>query len=156
MKTINISGILAIGLISLILFSCESHEKKADGYVQSKYSIKVSQDEKNGAKEKKASDLKVKKIVTPKGITSEWMQFRLDTERKIASNDLKIKKIKANPKTSQKMARQLSDLEETNNELKLQLDLFNNEVIAKWENFKTSMNHNVKEIEIELEGLSSK
>jgi len=70
MKTNYFSKTLAICLTSILLFSCESHEKKADGYIQSKNSIKVSLDEKNGASDTKARSPKIKKTVE-KGQTND-------------------------------------------------------------------------------------
>lgn len=146
--------VLIFLMTTVVLISCESHEKKADDYIQSKNSLKVSKDETNDNKDKGLNT--VKKSGVKKEETSEWLQFKLLTEKKIASNESKIKKIKSNPLTTQKMVRQLAELEEANNDLKIQLALFNEEVIAKWENFKTSMNHDVNEIEIELRDLSTK
>jgi 3-methyladenine DNA glycosylase Tag len=87
---------------------------------------------------------------------TEWQKFKIDMEKKIIANDQKIKSIKLNSTTTQKMTRQLNNLEEANNDLKIQLAIFNEEVIVKWQNFKTAMNHNVKKIGIEVEDISMK
>ncbi len=143
-------------LTSVMICACESHEKKADAYVRSKYSIKVSKGENKQIKEKITPIAYLKKKSVKRIAPNEWQQFKIDMEKKISANDQKIKSIKLNSTTTQKMIRQLNNLEEANNDLKIQLAIFNEEVIVKWQNFKTAMNHNVKKIGIEVEDISMK
>ncbi len=93
----------------------------------------------------------VKKIETQ----DEWTVFRLETEKKIRLNETQIKKIKELPDISANSRKKLSKLEKDNNNLKSMLDEYNDEVKAKWEMFKVSINHSANEIGIELNALKT-
>ena len=93
----------------------------------------------------------VKKIETP----DEWTIFKLETEKKIRLNENKINKIKDLPNVNANLRRKLTKLEKDNNNLKSMLDEYNDEVKAKWEMFKVSMNHSANEIGIELNALKT-
>lgn len=153
MKTLFTIKFLFLLTASVFVFSCESHEKKADSYVRSKYSIKVAEGEKTTNIKKEVKPTEQKRTVK---VLNEWQQFKLDTEKKIRLNEKEIERLKSHALTTQKMTRKLTDLEEANNDLKIQLKQFNEEVIVKWENFKTSMNHDVNEIGLELDDISTK
>lgn len=152
MKTLFTIKFLFLLTASILAVSCESHEKKADGYVRSKYSIKVDEGEKTTNIKKEVKPSEQKRTVK---VLNEWQQFKLDTEKKIHLNEKEIERLKSQAQTTQKMTRKLTDLEEANNDLKIQLNQFNEDVIVKWENFKTSMNHDVNEIGLELDDIST-
>lgn len=153
MKNTSIVQISAFVLFSIVFPSCESHEKKADRYVQSKYRIQIEKKSKSTKFVKPI--VKIEKPVLKTESPNEWHKFKQETESKIIANENKIKELKLLPKPTSKTVRQLENLEKTNNNLRRQLAIFNAEVIAKWENFKTSMNYNVNRVSIELEEISS-
>lgn len=155
MKTLFTLKFLFLLTASVFVVSCESHEKKADGYVRSKYSIKVAEGDKKATIHKVLNPSEKKRTENVK-VMNEWELFKLETEKKIRLNEKEIERLKSHALTTQKMSRKLTDLEEANNDLKIQLKQFNEEVIVKWENFKTSMNHDVNEIGLELDDISTK
>ena len=155
MKKISFLQFFALFIFSILMISCESHEQKADPYVQSKYRMKIVKDEKSKKHAKNVSLPKVEKPISTIGAPNEWLKFKLDTESKIGANERKITKLKALPNSSSKELRQLESLEKINNDLRTQLAIFNEEVTVKWENFKTSINFDINKINIELEEISS-
>lgn len=139
---------------SLILFSCESHEQKAveafDLVKEEKMLAKDSSlNTKKTMEEPKKIEL-VKKDQNP----DEWMRFRVETEKKILSNDNKIKVIKNIPNANVKLLRKLASLEKENNDLRRQMDEYQEEVKVKWENFKLKISHDANEIDIELKDMT--
>jgi hypothetical protein len=85
--------------------------------------------------------------------TDEWTRFRLETEKKIHSNENSIQKIKNQPDISNNLRKKLTNLEKDNNNLKMSLNEYPEEVKAKWEAFKSSTSHSANEISIELNAL---
>jgi len=83
----------------------------------------------------------------------EWTKFRLETEKKIHSNENSIQKIKNLPDRSNILRKKLTSLEKDNNNLKMSLNEYPEEVKAKWEAFKSSTSHSANEIGIELNAL---
>jgi hypothetical protein len=136
----------------MVLVACESHEQKADDAFEN-------------VKEKKAmmKDSVTKELVPDSVKTEplkeierpdEWTQFKTETEKKIASNEIKIKKIKSIHNANAKLMKQVMSLEKDNNELRKEMDVYKEEVKVMWENFKTKINHDVNEISIELKDLT--
>jgi len=93
----------------------------------------------------------VKKIETP----DEWTIFKLETEKKIRSNENIIQGIKAIPDLNPSTRRKLTSLEKDNNNLKMSLNEYPEEVKAKWKAFKSSLSHNANEIDLELIALKT-
>jgi hypothetical protein len=83
----------------------------------------------------------------------EWTRFRLETEKKIHSNEISIQKIKNLPDLNGSMRKKLTSLEKDNNNLKMSLNEYPEEVKAKWEAFKSSTSHNANEIGIGLNAI---
>ena len=77
------SKFLLLSLFSVLIYACESHEKKADAYVRSKYSIKVSKGEKKVIKEKITPIYNLNKKSIKRIVPNEWQQFKIDMEKKI-------------------------------------------------------------------------
>jgi len=88
----------------------------------------------------------VKKIET----VDEWNRFRIETEKQLRLNGVKIQKIKEHPDLKANQRRKLADLETENNKLKSSLEEYPAEIKAKWEAYKTSMRHNVNALGMEL------
>ncbi len=150
-----ISTIITGGLFIILITSCGSRvQKPDDAFDLVKKERMMSVDSSFVSKEVIQASMKtepVKKIETP----DEWTIFRLETEKKIRLNENQIKKIKELPDVNANSRRKLSKLEKDNNNLKSMLDEYNDEVKAKWEMFKVSINHSANEIGIELNALKT-
>jgi len=137
----------------MILVSCGSHEKKTDdAFDRVKKERMLSKDStiisKAIAPEPKVSEL-VKKNENP----DEWTRYKIETEKKIHANEIIIREIKALPKANASLLRKVTGLEKENNDLRVKMDEYNEEVKVKWENFKGTMNHDVNEIGIKLKAM---
>lgn len=150
-----ISRIVAVCFSVMILVSCESHEQESDDAFEQVKEEKMISNENN-------SDSVIKEIIEePKILKSamknenldEWTKFKIETEKKIHTNENKIKEIKGIPNTDSKLIRTLLSLEKDNNDLRKQMDEYQEEIKVKWENFKTKINHDVNEIGIELKDI---
>ncbi|MEK7720346.1 MAG: hypothetical protein AAB347_12225 [Bacteroidota bacterium] len=150
-----ISTILTGGLFIIMITSCGPRvQKPDDAFDLVKKERMMSDDSSFVSKEVIQASMKtevVKKIETP----DEWTIFRLETEKKIRLNENQIKKIKELPDIKANSRKKLSKLEKDNNNLKSMLDEYNDEVKAKWEMFKVSINHSANEIGIELNALKT-
>ncbi|MDP1745763.1 MAG: hypothetical protein Q8L90_09310, partial [Bacteroidota bacterium] len=92
-------------------------------------------------------------VVIKNESVDEWKKFKFETEKKILVNENKIKEIKGIPDSNTKLYRQVTTLEKNNNDLRKQMDEYNEEMKVKWESFKVKINHDVKEIGIELQDI---
>lgn len=151
-----ISRIVTVCLFVVIMVSCDSHEEETDNAFEQVKEEKMISNEND-------SDSVIQEIIEePKKLVSamktkkldDWTKFKLETEKKISGNENKIQNIKNIPNVDFKLLRKIASLEKDNNELRIQMDKFNLEVKMKWENFKTTINHDVNEIEIELKDLA--
>lgn len=143
------SGILFLGSIS-----CKSPEQHAD----SAFDILKQK------KETKSDSIYVEKIINqepPKiesiekqEIQDEWSKFRSSTDKKIKANDLKIEQISKMKNADDKVLKHLNNLKTENNELRRNIDDYKEEEKVRWENFKTTTDHNINVIEIELKDIS--
>lgn len=150
----NTISIILTGCLSAMIFiSCGSHEQKPDdAFDRVKKERMISNDSNFVSKEIIQESMKtevVKKTENP----DEWTRFRIETEKKIHLNEKKIKEIRSLPNADASLLRKVSNLEKDNNDQRIRIDKYNEEVKAKWEMFKASMNHNVNEIGIELNTL---
>jgi len=93
----------------------------------------------------------VKKDVPP----DEWTQFRMEIEKEIRLNDKIIKELEGSKNASGSLRRKVASLKKDNNDLKISLDSYQEEVKAKWELFKASTSHSAKTIDIELSTLKT-
>lgn len=149
------SRIVTVCFSVMILVSCESHEQEKDNAFEQVKEEKMTANE-------NISDSVIKEIVEePKKLGSamknenpdEWTKFKIDTEKKIRTNENKIKEIKGIPNADSKLLRTILSLEKDNNDLRKQMDEYHEEMKMKWENFKTKINHDVNEIGIELKDI---
>lgn len=135
---------------AFVMTSCGPRvQKPDDAFDLVKKERMLSQDSSYVSEEIIQASLKtqlVKKVET----VDEWTKFKLETEKQIRLNGVKIQKIKdkSNLKASQR--RKLADLESENNKLKSSLEEYPEAVKAKWEAYKSSMHHNANTIGMEL------
>jgi len=144
-------------LVIFIVGSCSSNEP-------------VSEEDFNKVKERKLASkdtsilnalktvvpikLKVTKVIIPeKDHLIEWDIFKQEAETKIRLNEIKIAELKKDSKSNSKESRKISLLEKRNNDLRIRLDRYREDLKVMWENFKTDMNHDVNGIEIELKDM---
>ena len=148
-----IPKILTGCLSVMILASCGSHEQKADdAFEHVKKERMLLKDSNITSKEIIQEPMKtelVKKNENP----DEWTKYKIETEKKIHTNENIIKEIKDLPNANANLIRKVSSLEKENNDLRIKMDEYNEEVKVKWENFKGTMNHDVNEIGIKLKAM---
>ena len=152
----NFSYIIITGcLLTTILTSCGSHApKQDDAFDQVKKVRMLSNDSNFTSKEVLKESMKIepaKKIEKP----DEWTVFKNGIEKKMHQNEKKISEIKSLPGVNTELNKKLQSLEKENDNLKKQMDQYVEEVKVKWETFKASMNHNVNEIDIELNAMKT-
>lgn len=140
--------------LSLTIFaSCESPEQKTGD------AFELVKEEKMMAKDSFIAEKEITKVATKVEIlmknesVDEWKKFKFETEKKILKNENKIKEIKGIPDSNNKLYRKVTTLEKDNNDLRKQMDEYNEEMKVKWESFKVKINHNVNAIEIELQDI---
>jgi uncharacterized protein YlxW (UPF0749 family) len=76
-------------------------------------------------------------------------------EKKIQLNEKTIKEIRGLTDANTDLLKKLTNLEKANNDLRIKIAEYNEEVKVKWEKFKASLNQNVNEIDIELNALKN-
>lgn len=153
-NTANFSSIITSCCFSLMIFaSCESPEQKTgDAFELVKEEKMMAKDSFIAEKEIIKAPTKVEVVIKNESV-DEWKKFKLETEKKILVNENKIKEIKGIPDSNTKLYRQVTTLEKNNNDLRKQMDEYNEEMKVKWESFKVKINHDVNEIGIELQDL---
>ncbi len=138
----------------IILVSCGSNEQKADdAFDRVRIEKMILTDSNIISKEGIAEQKKTTSFKKCEN-HDEWGKFKSETEKKILSNENKIVAMKSIPKASGKLIRKVTSLEKDNNDLRRQMDEYNEEVKVKWENFKVMINHDVNEIDIELKDIT--
>jgi hypothetical protein len=163
MNTNSISKIIPICFAVLILYSCESHVKKADddfslykeNKMQSQETIsttkEITQAPKKIDQEPKRAD-QVRKNESP----DEWTLFKRVTDKRIQANEKKIEALRNNPTENAKVLKKVSALEKDNNNLRSQMDEYNEKMKVSFDKFKTTINHDVDEIDIKLKDIDTK
>lgn len=147
------SIIISCCFFLMIFVSCESPEQKTDD------AFELVKEEKMMAKDSFIAENEITKVVTKVEIVmknqmvDEWKKFKLETEKKILKNESKIKEIKGTPDSNTKLYKKVATLEKDNNDLRRQMDEYNEEMKVKWETFKIKINHDVNEIGIELQDI---
>lgn len=151
----NFTSIIISCCFSLLIFvSCESPEQKTDdAFELVKEEKMMAKDSFNPQKEATKVTTKVE-IITKNESIDEWKKFKLETEKRIVMNENKIKEIKGIPDSNPKLYRKVTTLEKNNNDLRKQMDEYNEEMKLKWESFKVKINHDVNEIGIELQDIT--
>ena len=151
-KNLNFTIITGCLLI-MGLVSCESHEQKADeAFDMVKEEKKLTKDTPLTIQDITVEEKKPE-VIKEKEHLSDWDKFKSETEKKIQLNESLIKEIKGKPNANSKLLKNMISLEKDNNDLRKNMDQYKEEVKVMWENFKTKMNHDVNEIEIELKDI---
>lgn len=153
----NFILIFLVGYFFVIsLFSCTSHEQKADDAFDHVKEEKMLVIDNTKTINDISIDQKKAAVVEKNNNQDEWTRYKIEMGKKILSNENKIKEIKAMPNSSAKLRRNIASLEKDNNDLKRGMEEYKEEMKVKWENFKTKMNYDVNEIGIELKDLTIK
>lgn len=154
----RISFIVVSGLLFSILFvSCESHEQKADAFDRFKEAKSAEADTVIIVKEVPAPQKKPKTIIINE-CSSEWLKYRNDTEKKIRENEEVIKILRENNNKdgkNSKVDKNISRLEDKNNEMRKKLDKYNDEFNKKLEKLKETINEENNDIINGLKEISS-
>lgn len=142
------------GCITVILLtSCGPPVKKPDdAFTLVKKERMLKDDSSFVSKEVIQASMKTEVVKKPETV-DEWTKFRIETEKKIHSNYISIQKIKNLPDLNNSLRKKLMNLEKDNNNLKMSLNEYPEEVKAKWKEYKSSMSHSANEIGIELNAL---
>lgn len=136
---LNFTSIIILAWFSIIiLVSCESHEQKAD------VAFERVKEEKMMPQDSVISDKK--EVIKVNENIDEWSKFNIEIENKIIFNENKIKKIRSIPNTNAELLRKVTFLEKDNNDLRVRMAKYNEEVEEKWVNFREKMNHDVDEL----------
>lgn len=140
-------------ILLLFMASCESHEKKVDDAFE-----KVKESKMNGTDTTNVptiippEETKIK-VVVKNELVDEWLIFKNETDLKINYSDDQIKILRSKKGKSEnqnKFEKQITELEQKNNDLRKQMNDYNEEMKLKWEKFKLGINHDIDEIAIEL------
>ncbi len=153
---LNFIILIVTNCISVItLTSCGSHTPKQDDAFDQVKKVRMLSNDSNFTSQeilnesmKTEPDKKIEKL-------DEWTKFRNEMENKIHKNEKKITEIKSLPEANARSNKKLKSLEQENNDLRIAMDQYNEEVKVKWETFKASMNYNVNEIDIELKAMET-
>lgn len=153
MKLNFISFSIKICLPIILLASCESHEQKSnDAFDRFKEEKRISK------------DCVLVTVDAPKEITKvepiklnecpdEWIKFKNETEKKIVLNENRIKKIKQTPAANIKLFKKIVHLEKENNNLKIQLMKYEEEVKNNFENFKQKIKGEEADLDTKLKDI---
>lgn len=150
--------LLLLGVFEIfVLGSCESHEKKVDDAFDRAREAKTNAKDTIiiDKKQEKASAV-TKTIVRTENIDM-WTKFRSETEQRIKANENKIIALKENKEGHDNQStfnRQITQLEQKNNNLRKTMNDYYEDAKAKWEKFKVGMNHDIDEIGIELKDVT--
>lgn len=140
---------------AFVMTSCGPRvQKPDDAFDLVKKERMLSQDSSYVSEEIIQASLKTEQVKKIE-VVDEWTKFRLETEKKIKLNDIKIQKIKGSADLKASQRRRLASLETDNNNLKSRLEEYPADLKAKWEAYKTSMSHSTKEIGNELNALQA-
>jgi hypothetical protein len=144
----------ACTFIVLSIVACESHIQGADdAFDQVKEEKSKIQSSPTTTQDVKKEPVKLE-LVTVTQAVDEWTVFKISIEKKISLNELKIKELKASPDANSKLLKKIAALEEDNRNILKEMNDYNEEVKLKWETFKATVNHTIKEIDIEISGIS--
>ena len=143
-----------ISFFILVFFSCTSHEQKADDgfdrFKEEKLVLKDSNNSRRDTIQTPQKSVTVKKVE----ITDVWTLFVNEMKKKILANSNKIKVLKGIPNANVKLLRKVAGLEKENNDLRRQMDEYNEEMKVQREKFIVKMNHDANIIDIDLKDLT--
>jgi len=157
MKTnINfISRMVTACFFIMILASCESHEQKVDdAFERVKEEKKTIKDSTLISKALVEEPKKAEQIVNKIDTSDDWTKFKKEVEKKILANQNSIKALKSLPDANSRLLKKIAGLEKDNNDLRNQMDEYNEDMKVRLEKFKVQVNHDVNEIGIELKDIT--
>jgi hypothetical protein len=96
-------------------------------------------------------------VIKPES-TDEWTVFKLAIEKKIFDTETKINQMKMSKKGEISDARNLKkifELEKRNNNLRKQINDYNEEVKLNFSKFKVALLHDLDEIKLEMKDVST-
>ncbi len=145
MKFMKLTALLAVGLLSVILFSgCSktSDEKVADATANA---VETEQAAKSAEAQSAAE--------------ADWLKFKGEAETVIALNEkiiveYKAKMTEANGKLKAKYNKNIEALETKNAELKVKLDNYQDYGKSTWDQFKSEFNHDMEELNKSLKAFT--
>ena len=153
-KYLNCIQKIVIGCLSvMILASCGSHEQKGDDAFERVKEKRMLSKDSNFIPKIIIQEPKKPVLEKKKENPDEWTKYKYEIEKKINTNENKIKEIRELPNVNANLLRKVTNLEKTNNDLRMKMDEYNEAEKVKWEKFKVSMNHSVNEIGIELKSM---
>jgi hypothetical protein len=142
-------------IIGIFLVSCESHEQNVDAF-------EVLKNEKLNSSEVKDTVIQITDTVfiaknnsqvntkEPVVKVDEFNLFKVQTEQKISSNELKIKELKSKKNISAKASRTIISYEKDNNNLRQLMVNYIQEEKVRWATFKAEINQEVSTITLGL------
>ena len=144
-----ITGLFTVSIIA----SCGTHEQKPDDAFELAKKERMLLKDSDSLSKEIIQESKKTEVIKKNEYQDEWTRYKIEMEKKIRTNGNTIKEIKALGGINANLIRKAKSLEKENNDLRIKMDEYNEEVKVKWENFKTSMNHDVNEIAIELKAM---
>lgn len=140
---------LSTFMAATVLVSCQDTSKKEE---QAKDNVEDARRDLDDAKEE-LSDAR------QAASAEEWEAFRESTDSTIRQNELRIAQMKANMKTTGKSidamyAKKIEELEQKNNNIKLQVQSYKNDRNSDWEAFREEYNRDMNELGTALKNLT--
>lgn len=140
---------LSTFMAATILVSCQDTSKKEE---EAKDNLEDARRDLDDAKEE-LSDAR------QAATAEEWKSFRKSTDSTIRQNELRIAEMKANMKNTGKSidaiyAKRIEELEQKNNNIKLQVEAYKNDTNSDWEEFKDEYNRDVNELGTAIKNLT--
>ena len=136
-------------IATTVLVSCQDTSKKEE---QAQDNVEDARRDLDDAKEE-LSDAR------QAATAEEWKSFRESTDSTIRQNELRIAQMKANMKNTGKSidemyAKKIEELEQKNNNIKLQVQAYKNDTNSDWEEFKEEYNRDMNELGAAMKNLT--
>lgn len=149
MKKSIFTLVLTTFIAATVLVSCQDTSKKEE---QAQDNVEDARRDLDDAKEE-LSDAR------QAATAEEWKSFRESTDSTIRQNELQIAKMKANMKNKGKSidamyAKKIEELEQKNNNIKLQVQAYKNDTNSDWEEFKEEYNRDINELGTAMKNLT--
>lgn len=137
---------IPVMILGVYFSSCESHKQEPDAFENLK-NEKLNQKDTLLVKD----TIYIPQIKNNTSATiDEWTSFKLQTEQKITTNELKINELKETVSTNSKARKKINTLEKDNNHLRQQMIDYIEEEKVRWETFKAKINRDASTIAVEL------
>lgn len=141
-------------LFSILIFSCQSTEKKTDhAFEDAKLSKKFTDDSLDMETEAELVPLLATKPMKAVVVDS-WINYSREIEKEIKANEKMIADLRTASGTNAKEFKKIASLEKINQELQSNLIEYKQKFEADLEKFKSEMKSDMIELEEDLEELS--